>query len=107
MVNYSKTTWILATNALVKRIIDFVRNNAIFDEDNLTKRESLLKELTSAIRKDFECPFHRAYLLSNSCVNFFEGASGIKVFKSLICSRLESSSMRIWYLYYLLPVLRL
>jgi hypothetical protein len=54
MVNCSKTTWILATNALDKRIIDFCeRNNAIFDEDNLTKREALLEELTSAMREDF------------------------------------------------------
>jgi len=54
MVNCSKTIWILATNALDRRIIDFCeRNEAIFNEDNPTKRENLLEELTSAMREDF------------------------------------------------------
>ncbi len=54
MVNCSKTVWILATNALDKRIIEFCgRNEAIFDEDNPTQRESLLEELTSVMREDF------------------------------------------------------
>jgi hypothetical protein len=54
MVNCSKTTWILATNALDKKIIDFCeRNEAIFDEDNPTKRENLLGELTSAMKEEF------------------------------------------------------
>ena len=54
MVNCSKTIWILATNALDRRIIDFCEGNeAIFDEDNPTKRENLLEELTSGMREDF------------------------------------------------------
>ncbi|ERF69675.1 hypothetical protein EPUS_03667 [Endocarpon pusillum Z07020] len=57
-VNCSKTIWILATNALDKKIIDFCdRNEAIFDEDNSTKREKLLEELTSAMRDDFMSVF--------------------------------------------------
>lgn len=54
MVNCSKTIWILATNALDKRIIGFCDGNkAIFEEDNPYNRENLLEELTAAMREDF------------------------------------------------------
>ncbi len=54
MVNCAKTIWILATNALDKTIMGFCgRNQAIFDEDNPTKRENLLEELTTAMREEF------------------------------------------------------
>jgi hypothetical protein len=54
MVNCSKTIWILATNALDKRIIDFCgKNEAIFNEDYPNKRQDLLEELTSRMKEDF------------------------------------------------------
>ena len=54
MINCAKTIWILATNALDKTIISFCdKNQAIFDEDNRSKREDLLEELTTAMREEF------------------------------------------------------
>jgi hypothetical protein len=68
MVNCSKTTWILATNALDKGIIDFChRNEAIFDENNSTKRQNLLEELTSSMREDFISQFRVSVRVSKRC----------------------------------------
>lgn len=54
MVNCAKTIWILATNALDKTIMSFCnRNQAILQEDNPTKRENLLEELTTAMKEEF------------------------------------------------------
>ncbi|KAF2117303.1 P-loop containing nucleoside triphosphate hydrolase protein [Lophiotrema nucula] len=54
MVDCKDTIWILATNALDKRIVEFCENNqAIFDEENRPKREDLLEELTCEMKDDF------------------------------------------------------
>lgn len=69
MVNCAKTIWILATNALDKTIMGFCdRDQAIFDEDNPTKRENLLEELTTAMREEFISVFK----VSINVIHFFE-----------------------------------
>ena len=57
-VDCSKTIWILATNALDKRIVDFCNSNeAVLDESTDVKRQDLLEELTSAMKEDFMSVF--------------------------------------------------
>lgn len=57
-IDCSKTIWIMATNALDKRIISFCgHNKAIFDEDSTSAREDLLEQLTFAMKEKFMTVF--------------------------------------------------
>jgi hypothetical protein len=48
------TIWILATNALDKRITNFCTSNeAILDEENGPQREDLVEELADHMKEDF------------------------------------------------------
>ena len=58
MIDCKNTIWILATNALDKTIVEFCDDNqSMFDEENRTKREDLLEELTSEMKDDFVSVF--------------------------------------------------
>ncbi len=73
-IDCSKTIWILATNALDRRIRDFCKLNeaVLFNEEEIASRALLMKDLDKDLKNDFLAKFdvstvetRRAH--SNSC----------------------------------------